>query len=354
MMRGVPFVQACGSPFAVGYEHGNRLGHRLRDFLADGRGRLDRLLPTPMPAARLRALLDEYADAIRTATPRLFAEIEGLAAGAGVPVLDAVLLQVRRELLGYQRVPTMGDCTTYARVGAEPGGTALAQTVDLTGDLDDVLGVLRVAAFPAGPATLVLSFGGLLGYLGLNSRGLAVGLNLVLGGPWAPGLPPYLAIRHVLDTAGDVDEAIEVLSGLPLASSRAFTLCDAARAATVEVLANEHRVRRGPTLTHTNHFLDPGFVDSDELNVFARNSSLQRLQAVRAGVAQLPADATQEEHFALLCTRPICVPGRGDIRAERTVAAVVMYPATGTLHVRPGDPNTSRTLTFGVRSCAAT
>src|SRR4051812_23117884 len=162
MMRGVPFVQACGSPFAVGYEHGNRLGPRLRDFLADGRGRLDRLLPTPMPAARLRALLDEYTDAIRTATPRLFAEIEGLAAGAGVRVLDGVLLQVRRELLGYQQVPTMGACTPYARVGAGRGGPPPAQPVAPNAALDDVLGVLRVAAPPAGPATLVLSFGGLL------------------------------------------------------------------------------------------------------------------------------------------------------------------------------------------------
>jgi hypothetical protein len=346
---GVPFVSASGTAFTVGFEHGSRLGPRLRHFLADGHARLDTLLPAPLPGARLRGLLAEYADAIRTATPGLFQEIEGLAAGAGMPVLDAVLLQVRRELLGYQRVPTMGDCTTYARVGADAAGTALAQTVDLNGDLDDVLAVLRVAGPPDGPRTLVLSFGGLLGYLGLNSRGLAIGLNLVLGGRWTPGLPPYLAIRHLLDTAGCVEEAIDVLAGLPLASSRAFTFCDPEGAATVEVLDNEHRVVRARTLTHTNHFLDPGFAGHDELNVFARNSSLRRLQAAQAGLARLPADATPDEHFALLCSEPICVPPRGDIRNERTVAAVVMYPAAGALFLRPGEPTRSRTHSFEVR-----
>jgi isopenicillin-N N-acyltransferase-like protein len=344
----VPFVTACGSAFDVGFQHGSRLAARLRDFLADGHGRLDALLASPLPPARLRGLLAEYADAIHTATPRLFAEIEGLAAGAGIGVLDAVLLQVRRELLGYQRVPTTGDCTTYARVAAEPAATVLAQTVDLNGDLDDVLGVLRVAGSPDGPRTLVLSFGGLLGYLGLNSRGLAIGLNLVLGGQWVPGLPPYLAIRHLLDTAGCVDEAIEVLAGLRLASSRALTLCDPNGAATVEILDGELRVERARTLTHTNHFLDPEFAQRDELNVFARNSSLRRLEPARDGLVRLPAGATAEEHFGLLCSEPICVPGRGDIRVERTVAAVVMYPAAGTLLLRPGNPNQSVTQHFEV------
>ncbi len=113
----------------------------------------------------------------------------------------AWLLQLRRELLGYSRV-TAGDCTAYAAAGG-----VLAQTVDLNGNLDDQIAVLEVAGPPR--RSLLLSFGGLLGYLGVNDAGVAVGLNLVLGGTWRPGVPPYLAIRHVLDTAESVDHAVE-------------------------------------------------------------------------------------------------------------------------------------------------
>ena len=84
----------------------------------------------------------------------------------------------------------------------------LAQTIDLSGDLDDQITVLEIARTGSSRRVLMLSFGGLLGYLGLNSDGLTIGLNLVLAGDWRPGLPPYLVIRHLLDTAASVGDAI--------------------------------------------------------------------------------------------------------------------------------------------------
>jgi isopenicillin-N N-acyltransferase-like protein len=235
----------------------------------------------------------------------------------------------------------MGDCTTYARPGPH---AVLAQTVDLNGDLDDQIAVLEVVRSPR--RSLVLSFGGLLGYLGVNSDGLAVGLNLVLGGDWRPGLPPYLAIRHLLDTAADVGGAIEILRGLRMASSRSLTLCDTDRTACVEFVGDDLRVLDMAEPAHTNHFLHPDFIARDELNVFARNSSLLRLKACTGGLADLPADADVEDHFALLSAPPICVADTGDIRRERTVAAVVMVPGRRELHVRPGDPSLSATQSF--------
>src|SRR6185437_15164997 len=166
--------------------------------------------------------------------------------------------------------------------------------------LDDQISVLDVARPGSGRRSLVLSFGGLLGYLGINSDGLAVGLNLVLGGDWRPGLPPYLAIRHLLDTAAGVDDAVAILRGLRLASSRSLMMCDASKA------------------VYANHFLHPDFVPHAELNVFARNSSSLRLKACQAALASLPADAAPEEHFALMSAAPICVADTGDVRRERT------------------------------------
>lgn len=347
-----PFIRATGEPFEIGYQHGAARAGALRAFLDDGLARISRLAPAPVSLRALSPVLAEYDARITAAAPRLGEEIGGLAAGAGISRAEAVLLQARRELIGYQRVPvpSRGDCTTYASLSDGPGGEpVLAQTVDLNGDLDDQIAVLDVGVSGSGRRALLLSFGGLLGYLGLNSDGLAIGLNLVLGGDWGPGLPPYLAIRYLLDNAGSVADAVEILRDLPLASSRSLMLCDPLSAVCVELLDGEVRIVETAQRVHTNHFLHPDFVRRDQLNVFARNSSLQRLKAAIAGLAtvsQAGTGAGVEEHFELLSQPPICVAGDGDIRRERTVAAVVLLPARGELYLRPGNPAASATQAF--------
>jgi hypothetical protein len=358
----VPFVYVTGEPFEVGYQHGAARADALRAFIRDDLCRINRLAPAPVSLDSLRPALTAYGAAISAATPLLSEEIDGLARGAGISREAAVLLQVRREIIGFQRVPARGDCTTYASLSAGPDGTpVLAQTVDLNGDLDDQIAVLDIGLAGSGRRALVLSFGGLLGYLGVNSDGLAIGLNLVLGGEWRPGLPPYLAIRHLLDSAGCVADALRVLRDLPLASSRSLTLCDPASVACVEILGDEQRLVAAahpaqPSQTaHTNHYLHPDFTARDALNVFARNSSVLRLKACEAGLPGLTGPGTGadvEEHFALLTQPAICVAGTGDIRRERTVAAVVLLPGRGELHVRPGDPSRSATRTFRFRGTA--
>jgi hypothetical protein len=348
----VPFIRATGEPFEIGARHGAARAAALRAFLDDGLARISALAPAPVSLAGLTSVLAEYDARIAAAAPRLSEEIGGLAEGAAISRDEAVLLQVRREIIGYQRVPVPlgGDCTTYASLSAGPAGEpVLAQTVDLNGALDDQIAVLNVGMYGSGRRALLLSFGGLLGYLGLNSDGLAIGLNLVLGGEWEPGLPPYLAIRYLLDNAGSVADALAILPGLPLASSRSLMLCDATSAACVELLDGAVRLVETAELVHTNHFLHPDFARRDQLNVFARNSSLLRLKAAATGLAvftQAGTGAEVEEHFGLLAQSPICVPDVGDIRRERTVAAVVMLPRRGELHLRPGNPSASATQVF--------
>lgn len=366
---GVPFVRATGGPFEIGYQHGSARAGSLRAFLGDHLARVGRLTPAPLSLRELGPDLADYGAMIAAATPRLSQEIDGLASGAGISRELAVLLQARREIIGYQqvlRIPARGsggfsagagpggDCTTYASVQGGPGGEpVLAQTVDLNGNLDDQIAVLDVGLAGSGRRALVLSFGGLLGYLGVNSDGLAIGLNLVLGGDWQPGLPPYLAIRHLLDNASCVPDALTLLRGLlPLASSRSLTLCDTTTAVSVEILGDTLQVIEGDELVHTNHFLHPDLASQDQLNVFARNSSLLRCQAAAAGLAELTGaggGAGVEEHFALLSRPPVCVADAGDIRREKTVAAVVLLPARGELHLRPGDPSASATQAFRLR-----
>ena len=74
----------------------------------------------------------------------------------------------------------------------------------------------------------------------------------------------------------------------------------------------------------------------------------------RRELAALPPDAGIEDHFAVLSRAPLRVEGNGDIRRERTVAAVVLRPGLGELHVRPGDPARSRTRSFRLHPAEVT
>ena len=333
-----------GMPRELGHAHGLALRQQIRTFLDDDLARLNRVLPRQISLASLEPEIAAYRREIEAAAPSLAEEIEGLAEGAEIAPDEAVLLQIRREVMGYSRFHTAGDCTTLCRRG--DGGPVLAQTIDLNGNLDDEMVILRIAHRSSPRRVLLLSFTGLLGYLGVNSDGLAIGLNLVLGGTWRPGIPPYLAIRHLLDSCSDIDSCLDWLSRVRIASSRSLLLCDAQRSLTVEICDGKLAVRAADTLVHTNHFLSDGFVAMDQMNPFSRNSSVRRLEACVAQLDRLESHAGPEDYMALLSRKPINVPDTGNIAREKTVGAVVLLPIEGSLHVRRGNPALTRTEKF--------
>ncbi|MTJ79625.1 MAG: peptidase C45 [Telmatospirillum sp.] len=321
-------MRLSGNRHEIGYRHGLARRAAIHRFLADGSARLEAI--TGRTGGELRRDVPRYGAVIGERVPAMAEEVAGLAMGAGISLTDAWLLQLRREIAGYQSVRCGGDCTTFVRSG--PRGWSLCQTIDLNGHMADELCVLEIAPDDCGRRLWMVSFTGLLGYLGMNDRGLAIGINLVLAGDWEPGIPGYMTIRHLLEHADNIDDCLALLADLPLASSRTFTICEPERAVMVEHIRGEIALLADAPLCHANHFLHPGFLERDELNPFARTSSLRRLQACRDRLDRLTADATDEDLFEVLETPPILVPADGDVRRECTVASVVMHPR------RPGAP----------------
>lgn len=335
-----------GMPRELGRAHGEALRQQIRSFLDDNLARLNRVLPRQISLEALEPEIAAYRREIVAAAPSLAEEIVGMAEGAGITPDEAMLLQIRREVMGYSRITTSGDCTTLCL--RSEGGSALAQTIDLNGNLEDQMVILGIAHRSQPRRVLLLSFTGLLGYLGLNSDGLAIGLNLVLGGTWRPGIPPYLAIRHMLDTCSDIEACLRWLSGAQLASSRSLLLCDTHRSVVVELCDGKLSVQDGVTLVHTNHFLSEEFVPMDQMNPFSRNSSMRRLDACTTQLESLGRQASAGELMTLLCQEPINVPDTGNIRREKTVGAVVLLPKQGEFHVRRGDPAQAQTEKFSL------
>ncbi|MFC5472491.1 C45 family autoproteolytic acyltransferase/hydolase [Paraherbaspirillum soli] len=335
-------IALSGDSYAIGHQHGSALKERIIAFRDDALYRINRILHKPTSMAELSPQIDAYVEAIRTYTPALLDEIRGLADGAGMLFEEAVLLQIRREMIGYSRTRTNGDCTTFARSGPS---AALGQTIDLNGNMEQQLCILNVSRSNS-RRVLLLSFTGLLGYLGLNEDGVAIGLNLVLGGSWEPGIPPYLVIRHLLDNAGSAQECMELLRGLRVTGSRSLTICDRHHVFNVEILANTLSVTEHRQSVHANHFLNPAFAEQDQLNIFARNSSVRRQDACHAGLLAIAPDAAPQAYLDMFSQEPIYVPGSSDIRRERTVASVLMTPGDGTMWVQSGDQAQGRRFQF--------
>ncbi|MDQ1738616.1 MAG: hypothetical protein QOE53_268 [Pseudonocardiales bacterium] len=294
-------------------ERGEAVGRAHRDTIS-------RLLARRATPA---AAVQPYAECVRRQLPTLAAEVAGLAAGSGIAEADAWWLQLRRELLA---VPA-GDCTTAAFA---PAGL-IGQTVDLPPGLGDGLHALDIAADGEVPAALVVTFAGLLGYLGINAAGLAVGINMVQSADWGVGVPPYLLVRAVLRCRG-LDDAIQLLRTAPRASSRVLTLLAGDAAVVVEMTATELRVTEAATVAMTNHFVHLDLAPRDTSDPAARMESRLRRRRLQVRLAETGQDVAGLQRTLLDPAFQISGAAPGGLA---TVATVVSEPGRGRIHVRP-------------------
>jgi len=284
-----------------------------------------------------------HASIIEHHLPDVADEIHGLAEGACITVEDAYLLQCRREVM---EEVCASDCTTIALAGTN---SCIAQTIDLPGRLADLAIVLRSRV---GARTMLqLTFAGLLGYVGVNDRGLAVGLNMVMGGEWRPGIPPYLLVRRLLELDSTKD-CIEELRRLPRASSRCYTIVDASGACQLETTPDQIVVLNGTELLHTNHYTSAEIVDRS--HVLHRRESRRRCEHMRQEFERhwkpdSDGEAQAAQLFAMLSCHgdaAICIHAGGDPRRAETVAAVVLQSAQRRMFARRGNPCGSLTQKF--------
>ncbi|MGN6601359.1 MAG: C45 family autoproteolytic acyltransferase/hydrolase [Ginsengibacter sp.] len=320
-------VELEGSPYERGEKHGKVLKDQIQSFLQDNLAQINILRASPIDRVQLPHLVRPYAEMIAFHLPEIMDELRGLAIGAGISLEEAVMLQIRREIIGTAGLTLAGDCSCFGF--HSPDQVVLGQTIDLNGEMTSLGQVFRIVAQnSSSPQILMYSFAGLLGYMGMNSRGLAVLINLVVSDGWKPGIPPYLMVRKFLECQ-TIEECITFAKGIPIASSRSFLLSDKSRQVILEITPRDQRVIEGEFLVHTNHYLHQDFRPLDRLNIFSRNSSFKRLALLQERLRDhcTDLDAIQSV-FADHSLFPvgICAHNEQQLKLNQTVAAVVMYP----------------------------
>jgi len=197
--------------------------------------------------------------------------------------------------LSFEHSPLIG-CTTVTLGGdeLEGGGGILARAFDF--EVDEVFdrhkAVFLVREEGKIPFASV-AWPGLVGVVsGMNKNGVAVVVHGARGGtPAAEGEPVVHALRRVLGTTRDTEEALRALSEQPAMVSHILILNDErGRAAVVErVPGRPNFVRFLPSkAATTNHFEGPAAEDPKNLAVREKTSTLPRRSRADELLARLP------------------------------------------------------------------
>jgi isopenicillin-N N-acyltransferase like protein len=268
--------------------------------------------------------------------------------------------------LSFEHSPLIG-CTTVTLGGdaLEQGGGILARAFDFEVDevFDSHKAVFLIREEGKIPFASV-AWPGLVGVVsGMNEFGVAVVVHGArAGSPEAEGEPVVHALRRVLSTARNTEEALRALAEQPPMVSHILILTDdQGRAAVIErVPGKPNFVRFLPNkAATTNHFEGPGAEDAKNLNVRAQTSTLPRRTRADELLARLPArlstDDAVNDAIALLRDRkgsgdrPLSLGDRSAINALIATHGVVMDTKQRVLWVSESPHLLGRFVAFDLK-----
>jgi isopenicillin-N N-acyltransferase-like protein len=344
-----PLVEASGSPYEVGFQHGRQCQALIPSFVDRGLAWLNHYQPMSRQEALHRARA--YLPHARDFAPDLVEEMQGIADGAEVSLDEVLLLNVRTLLL-YTAPP---GCTAFAVVppATADGSVLFGQNHDWdpAGERFGLLLHLR----PRGkPPVLMFGYPGQVGFIGMNAAGVGLAMNLLRSPGWRVGVPHYLIARRCLEQES-VAACIELIARAHRPSSVNLLLADRHGAVSVETTPTDHVVlppdERG-VLVHTNHYRAPQFLEQERLlaelpdsparSICATRALRQRAGRIDRGVVEdLLRD--HQGYPVSICRHATDKPG-----SLETVVGFVGCPARGEVSVAVGNPCESTFQTYVV------
>lgn len=221
----IPTLRIGGTAFERGRKHGSMAVNRVRRSIENYK-HLFSWTGLKWEEAKEHALA--FRDVIGNLDNALIEEIEGIAAGADVPMSEVLALNTRTELIGsaipaYHPLNIKNECTALAVscVATSHGSTLLAQNWDWLRCQRDALLLLEIEEQELGTTTAMLTEAGIIGKMGCNSAHFGVTLNILHAKDDGKnlGVPVHILLRHLLRRCGTVDSAKELLKTLTFSAS---------------------------------------------------------------------------------------------------------------------------------------
>ncbi len=350
MPQHYPLFEARGDAREIGRQHGEQARQQIHGYL----DYLARSLQISRVELGLRAL--RFQPLFQEQCAELLAETQGLAEGAGLPLADALAAQLRGELGQLND----GGCTTFAVAarGTTTGSTLIGQTSDNPPELEQFGYVLKLR--PANhPALLMWTFGGMLGYHGINEYGVSHFANALGGGPgWKFALSHYPLKRLILQQRSIVGVR-QLMMDFRVCSNGNYMLSDGRGAIEdIELTSEGPRYPGGNPLfqVHTNHYLCQEHACDENwqfspADSFPRLNRMQKLIGEKFGSISLNEVqgflSDHEGHPVSICRHSHHGPDGPMLNSQgKTVVALIAEPEYRRLHVAFGNPCENPFVTY--------
>jgi len=348
-MAHFPYFEIDGTAYDVGRGHGECLREAIRRQLEECLAVASRQVGLDRERA-LAWAMDQRPRIEALGGTAWLDELRGLADGARISLAGAIALQVRP---GTGSMPE--GCTSLG-VSRDASATGLplgAQNRDLVPAYRERMCVLRLR--PDGkPALLMHAVPGELGGVGLNEHGVAVFANSLWARAGRNWQAPPLTRRALLE-CGSADQAAERARTMDGPAVGSFLVIDAAgRIRDLEILPQGLAViaRDRGAFAHANHCLD-ATVRPQEAEVLPSPGSPDRCARMQEMLDAAAGRITVEQLKRMLAdhggrSEPICRHA-GSAAEWETTAAVIVEPASRTLHLSYGPPCEERFTTYRIR-----
>ena len=341
-MKRFPLYRAEGGHRRLGRLHGEQAAEKIKAHL-DYMSTQLKLSPDEIRerAARFEPLFERHC-------PHLLEELAGLAEGAGIELAEAVAVNTRSALASAEE----GGCTAFVvgKRGAAEREILIGQNSDMLPAMLDFAYVLHLR--PEGkPEALMWTFGGMIGYHGINSHGIGQFANDLGGGPTSRFAMPHYPLKRLMLERERLDEVVELLRTIPVWANANYVLCDGAgeildiesTSVGCELISDEGV----GYLAHSNHFIGPVHATPENHERSAADS-FTRLQRMNELVRGRFGAVTVDDLKSFLRDRAgdpsgICRfaqttdPEADWQTAGMTIASIIAEPAQRRLHVAFGN-----------------
>lgn len=346
----IRILDVAGSPEAIGHAHGSTYAAEIRAYTEDRVALVaaGSWSGGAMSVGDVLDIAESMLPAHEAFDAALYAEFVAMADAAGITPAQAVVVggftdfvDTVRAVVGGQTPSSVieDDCTAViVPDGRANGAGFLGQTWDMHDTATDHVLLLRVQPDDA-PGALVFTTTGCLGQIGMNTEGVAVGINNLTGLDGQRGVAWTSVVRGMLktSTAGD---ALDVLLGAELAGAHNFLIFDRhGDGYNIEGMPSVRPVveLHDAPIVHTNHAIDPAAIAVHaEKDPPLLDSSTRRLARAGELLAEGPIDTDRlieltrdEEAICQVSVEPFHVESSG---------AAIMRPKTGDFWACWGRP----------------
>lgn len=215
-------LQLQGTAKEIGREHGSKGKQEVHHSLETYEKLFHGYQHITWSEAKERA--KSHLTAIEKYDTDMIAEMEGIAAGAGVAFEDILALNARSEiaLTGYKGTAFSDGCTAMAITNPIISDTIIGQNWDWKGSQKESLLLLDIKN-QSNPDITMVTEGGIIGKIGYNSAGVGICFNALITDKKSNEVPIHLGLRAVLNSRS-LTEAVSKIKGGQMASAASFLI----------------------------------------------------------------------------------------------------------------------------------